>query len=213
MRKNILLYLSLALFSLTSSAQEAKQILDELSDKAANYKSMEADFSYRMLNDADGIDEMQKGSILTSGEKYNLEIAGQKIISDGKTVWTVIEDAEEVQISNVPEEDEAAEEYISPTKILTLWEKGFKYKYVGSENLNGAAHHLIDLFPEDPSDKSFHTIKLFINKAKMEVTKINIKGKDGTDYIYSIDEFNVNGNIAEGQFTFNKPNYDVIDLR
>jgi hypothetical protein len=47
----------------------------------------------------------------------------------------------------------------------------------------------------------------------MEVSKINIKGKDGTDYIYSIDQFNVNGNIAEGQFTFNKPNYDVIDLR
>lgn len=213
MKKGIVLYLSLALFSLNSFAQEAKQILDELSEKAANYKSMEANFSYRMLNEADGIDEMQKGSILTSGEKYHLEIAGQKIISDGKTVWTVIEDAEEVQISNVPDDLEASEEYISPTKILTLWEKGFKYKYRGSETLNGRSHHLIDLFPENPADKSFHTIKLFVDKSKMEVSKISIKGKDGTDYIYSIDEFNVNGNVAEGQFTFNKPNYDVIDLR
>lgn len=215
MKNKLTLLLSAIVLTIANvSAQDAKAILDELSQKAADYTSMEASFTYTMLNKADDINEKQNGKIITSGDKYNLEIAGQQIISDGETVWTVIVDAEEVQISNVPdEEEEEMEEYISPNKILTLWENGFKYKYESEKDLNGTTVHVINLYPEDPSEKSFHTIKLFIDKTKMELVKIQIKGKDGTDYTYLINSFQVNQTFPDSKFKFSNPKFDVIDLR
>lgn len=194
---------------------KAKAILDKLSEKTATYKSMKADFEYVMQNTGEGIDETQEGSILSKGEKYNLVIAGQKIISDGKTVWTVLDEAEEVQINEVPEEEET-EDYISPTKILTLWEKGFKYKYDKASTLNEKKVDIINLYPEKSDEKSFHTIKLFVNQANLIVDQIIIKGKDGTDFIYKIKSFQTNETISDNEFVFStseNPSYDVIDLR
>ncbi|MBL4706840.1 MAG: outer membrane lipoprotein carrier protein LolA [Flavobacteriales bacterium] len=219
MKKYRLLSAALILFVSTGTIKaqdaKAKSILDKLSAKTQTYTSMKAEFEYVMKNEAEDLEENQSGSILTKGEKYHLEIAGQKIISDGKTVWTVLDEAEEVQVNTVPEEDDS-EDFISPTKILTLWEKGFKYKYSNSSTLNGAAVDVINLYPEDADNKSFHTIKLYVNRAKLVVDQIEIKGKDGTDFIYKITSFQTNESIDENNFTFSTsqhPSYDVIDLR
>jgi len=207
----------IALFSILfigvqAQEEKAKGILDKLSKKTATYSSMSAEFEYTLTNESEGIDETQQGTLLTKGEKYNLNIAGQKIISDGKTVWTVIDEAEEVQINDVPENNEEGD-YISPTKILTLWEKGFKYKYDKSDILNGNKVDIINLFPEQADDKSFHTIKLFVNQATLEVDQIIIKGKDGTDFTYKIKSFTTNQDVDDTTFKFSNPDYDVIDLR
>ena len=75
------------------SAQQdtkAKSILDKLSAKTKAYKTVKADFQFIMVNKADGTNESQSGSISIKGESYNLSISGQTIISDGKSMWTVI---------------------------------------------------------------------------------------------------------------------------
>lgn len=213
MNNRTLLTFIFLFFTLTATkAQDAKQILDKLSKKAASYSSMSATFEYTMKNTNDGIDESQKGSLITQGNKYHLTIAGQEVISDGKTVWTVIPDAQEVQINNVPEENDDADN-ISPTNILTLWEKGFKYEYDKEEKLNGKTVDIVNLYPMKPADKSYHTIKLYIDKTKSELNKIIIKGKDGTDFTYHINSFKTNENIPATTFTFNNPKYEKIDLR
>ncbi len=209
--------LSLILATINVSAQDtkAKGILDKLSAKTKTYTTISASFEYTMKNVAEDIEESQSGSLITQGEKYHLEIAGQIIISDGKTVWTVLDEAEEVQINDVPDADEM-EDYISPTNILTLWEKGFKYKYNKSMILNGAEVDVINLYPEESDEQSFHTIKLYVNKTKMIVDQIDIKGKDGTDFVYIIKTFKTNENIVADTFVFStakNPSYDVIDLR
>jgi len=209
--------LSLFIATVNVSAQDAKAkgILDKLSAKTKTYTSMSATFEYTMKNVAEDIEESQSGSLVTQGDKYHLEIAGQKTICDGETVWTVLDEAEEVQINGVPDADET-EDYISPTNILTLWEKGFKYKFDKSITLNGAAVDVINLYPEKADEQSFHTIKIYVNKAQMEVDQIDIKGKDGTDFVYKIKTFKTNENISADTFVFStakNPTYDVIDLR
>jgi len=219
MRKIIHFCIVFALIAMSSALQaqdtKAKDLLDQLSKRTATYTSMHADFEYTMKNKAEGVDEKQSGSLITQRDQYHLEIAGQKIISDGKNIWTVLEEAEEVQINVVPE-DEESEDYISPTSILTLWEKGFNYKYDQALTMNGKAVEVVNLFPENPKDKSFHTIKLYIDAAKSVVNQIVIKGKDGTDFTYLIQSFKTNENIEPSLFKFLKkdhPDYDFIDLR
>ncbi|MGB0882235.1 MAG: LolA family protein [Vicingaceae bacterium] len=211
--KNIFTIALTLLVSIGAFAQQdakAKGILDKLSAKTKAYKTIKAEFQFTLSNKTEGINETQKGSIQIKGDSYFLSIAGQDVISNGKDIYTVLKDAEEVQINSVPEEDD--EEFISPNTIFTLYEDGFKYKYVKEEN--GA--HLINLYPKEVEDKDFHRITLYVNKVKNQISMVKIFGKDGSVTTYKITSFTPNTTIPDSKFTFNKakhPSFEVVDLR
>ncbi|MCB9365314.1 MAG: outer membrane lipoprotein carrier protein LolA [Flavobacteriales bacterium] len=205
-----LLFAGLLAFNITAQEDvKAKEILDKLSAKTKSYSTIKADFQYSMVNKADGLNETQSGKIEIKGNSYLLTIQGQDIISDGKTIWTHIKESEEVQINSVSEDDE---EGISPNKIFTMYETGFKYKYVDEKN----SIQTINLYPKDPESKAFHRISLSVDKVKQQITEVTIFGKDGTQTIYKIKSFTPNATIADTHFTFDKnkhPNVEIIDLR
>jgi outer membrane lipoprotein-sorting protein len=197
-----------------SFAQEidtkAKGILDKLSVKTKAYKTINADFQFTLQNKSEGINETQTGKIQIKGDKYILSIAGQEVISNGTDIYTVLKDAEEVQINSIPNEDE--EDIISPNTIFTLYETGFKYKYLKEDK----GMHIINLYPKQADEKDFHRIALFINKAKNQISKVKVFGKDGSSTTYTIKSFIANAAIADSKFTFDKtkhPKFEVVDLR
>lgn len=202
------LFLTVGIFAQDDA--KAKAILDKLSEKTKKYTSIKTTFDYQIINKTEGLNEKQAGTLQIKGTKYHLAIKGQDVFSDGKSVYTLLKDAEEVQINAMP--DEADEDAISPNTIFTLYEKGFKYKYVKEENGND----VINLYPNNPQDKSFHRVEIQINKIKGEIYKVTVFGKDGTDMSYTIKTFTPNVAIPDATFSFDKtkyPNYDVIDLR
>ncbi|NCP45927.1 MAG: gliding motility protein [Flavobacteriales bacterium CG18_big_fil_WC_8_21_14_2_50_32_9] len=211
--KNLIFLFISSLIALSSVAQDdvkAKAILDKLSAKTKKYTSIKTTFDYQIVNKAEGLNEKQAGSLQIKGEKYYLSIKGQDVFSDGKSIYTLLKDAEEVQINSIPDENE--EDVISPNTIFTLYEKGFKYKYVKEENGND----IINLYPNNPQDKSFHRVEVQINKTKGEIYKVTVFGKDGTDMSYIIKTFTPNIAITDDTFVYSKakyPKYDVIDLR
>ncbi|MBW6482142.1 MAG: outer membrane lipoprotein carrier protein LolA [Vicingaceae bacterium] len=211
--KNLIFLFISSLIALSSAAQDdvkAKSILDKLSAKTKKYTSIKTTFDYQIVNKTEGLNEKQSGTLQIKGEKYYLSIKGQDVFSDGKSVYTLLKDAEEVQINAMP--DEADEDVISPNTIFTLYEKGFKFKYVKEENGND----IINLYPNNPQDKSFHRVEVQINKTKGEIYKVTVYGKDGTDMSYTIKTFTPNVTISDDTFVYSKakyPKYDVIDLR
>jgi len=193
---------------------KAKVILDKLSAQNKSYKSIEAEFEYKLVNTADGIDETQSGKILFSGNKYKLNIAGQEIVSDGETMWTFIADADEVQISEVPEEAEGDDSFLNPSSIFTLYEKGFKYTYDKEESVNGKTVDVIRLYPDNPEEKSFHTIILKVIQENTQIHSMTIKSKDGNNFTYVLKTFKPNAPINATSFKFDESKAgDVIDLR
>lgn len=211
--KRIIIFLLVAFVTSNIIAQQdtkAKAILDKVSAKTKNYSSIKAEFAFRMINKSENINELQYGSITVKGDKYRLKLSGQEIICNGKSIWTYIEDAEEVQINSIPEEDE--EDFLSPSKIFTMYEDGFKYKYVNKKE----DIEIINLYPENPEEKSFHRIALFVNAEKHQVAKVQVYGKDGSLFIYAIKSFDTSSTVEDSFFTFDKnqyPDVDVIDLR
>ncbi|MBL4568114.1 MAG: outer membrane lipoprotein carrier protein LolA [Porticoccus sp.] len=180
--------------------------------KTKAYKTIKAEFKFTITNKSEGINESQTGKIQIKGNKYFLSIAGQDVVSDGKDIYTVLKDAEEIQINNLPDEDE--EEFISPNKIFTLYESGFKYKYI--KEVNGV--QIINLYPNDAEDKEYHRIALYINKAKGQISKVKVYGKDGSISTYSIKTFTANSTIADLKFTvdikkYKSLGYEIVDLR
>jgi outer membrane lipoprotein-sorting protein len=190
--------------------QKAKDVLNKLSEKSKSYKTIVADFTLKMINKEEDIDEEQSGTLYIKDNKYYVSIPGQVIFSDGKAVYTYLKDADEIQINNLP--DALDEESVDPSKLFTLYEKDFKYKYVKEEN----NQHVINLYPLKPDGKGYHRITLYIDKSKMEISRIEIYGKDGTNTIYIVKSFKTNVPVEDSKFTYNKskyPNAEVIDLR
>jgi outer membrane lipoprotein-sorting protein len=155
--------------------------------------------------------ETQAGSITLRGAQFNLAMNDQTVMSDGKTTWTYLKESNEVQISEAKTSPDA----ITPTTIFTMYEKGFKSKFLSDKAVAGKAIQLIELIPED-NKKSYFKIQLSIDKAGQYVSEAKIFNKDGNIMTYAIVKLTPNATVTDDQFIFNKAKYpkvEVVDLR
>jgi outer membrane lipoprotein carrier protein len=215
--KNLWLLTVIILLSISLNAQEigrgdkkSNEILERLTRKTESYKTMRAEFIFKMENLETGVSEQTDGVLLVMGNKYRLDIAGQTVISDGVTLWTYIADANEVQINSAEE----SEESISPNKLLSSYTKDYRSKFIAEDFLYGAAVNIIDLTPE--SGKSFYKVRLIIDKAKDQLKDVTIFEKNGSTFSYVIKKFETNIDADDRRFTFSKndfPGVEIIDMR
>src|SRR5689334_3688754 len=98
--------------------KRAKEILKKVSAKFKSFKSLKATFIITIENQKDKSSDVQKGTIELKGDKYRLNVAQQDIVSDGKTVWTYMKDANEIQVNNASKDTST----ITPANFLTLYE-------------------------------------------------------------------------------------------
>jgi outer membrane lipoprotein carrier protein len=206
--KKITLIALLALVCFTINAQEqdpkAKKILDELSAKTKAYTTIKAEFTW-IVEKKDKTKDTQSGKIQTKGPKYKLEIPGHEIYCDGKTVWDYIKDANEVQIKDM---EVGGDDVVNPSTIFTIYEKGFKYKFVSED----ATAQIIELYPMNPDKKKFHTIKLFIDKTKKQISSVKMMMKDGTTQTYTIKTFTGDAVIPDTDFTFDTKTHKGVSI-
>jgi len=190
--------------------KKSREVLDRLTAKTEAYATIKVEFNYKMKNIEADIDENTEGTLFVKGNKYRLLIAGQLVICDGETLWTYIEDAEEVQINAV----EDAEETITPSNLLTSYSKDYKSKYIRETFQYGTTVHVIDLTPKE--GKSYYKVQVIIDKAKDQLLEITIFDKNGSTYSYIINSFVPNLELADSQFEFSSDDYpdaDIVDMR
>ena len=100
-------------------SQDDKKALDMLNSMSDNYKKMKgftSSFTYSMKNLTEDITDSFSGKISVRDDKYVLYIEGQKIINASKTVWTYLEDLNEVTISDF----DASEQDISINNVFEM---------------------------------------------------------------------------------------------
>lgn len=204
MKKIFLLLSVFTLVSLCSQAQDqdpkAKKILDDLSKATKAYKTITSEYIFTIVNKDKKQTEKQTGKVLVKGAKFKLEIPGNTIVCDGKTIWAHNKDANEVTIKSF---DANNEDQLNPSKIFTMYETGFKYKYEKEEKVGAATCHVITLYPSvKPEKKKFHTVKIFVDKAKNQIAKMVMLMKDGSTQSYEIKSFKANTEIADNVFVF-----------
>ena len=185
--------------------KKALELLDEMSDNYKKMKGFTSSFTYSMNNLIEDIKDSFEGKISVRDEKYILFIEGQKIINDSKTVWTYIEELNEVTIS----EFDPSEQEISLSNIFEIYKVGFSYKYLGvKEDLS-----MVEIYPED-EDKSYYKILFKINNSNL-LESFTVYDNSHSLYIYSINDF-VEEELDTTLFTFDVENYpdiEVIDFR
>lgn len=200
MKRSIIICLLSAL-SLQVSAQKdvkAKEVLDAV---AANYeKSTGTEIIFGGTMD---------GSIILKGEKFVLDCGGIKSWFDGKTLWSYVEENEEVNVSS-PTNDEL--QAINPYMMLGMYRNGFNYVYAGEKNRNGTACKEVVMTPEKNQDVK--RIVVDVN-SKMEPVYICIEGNNGEKQEIEIRKY-LPKKTDDSMFFFDKAKYpkvEIIDLR
>jgi len=216
MKKILLSLLVLTGVSYTIYAQtdeKAKVILAEVSKKYRSYTTVKTDFTFTLDNKQSKVKETQQGTLYVkaSANKYKVTMTDQDMISDGKSQWTYLKKDKEVQVSNVDNSSES----LNPAQIFTIYEKGFKYLYIGETKAGAKTYQVIDLSPTD-TNKSFFKIRLSIDKVAKRIASVLIFDKNGNRYTYTIKTFVPNVKVPETTFTFDAKKYpgvEVVDLR
>ena len=205
---NKILIIIFSIFQLNSFGQDdiADEILKQLSANTKSYTFMDVDFDFNFINITQEINENQKGNIKISNNKFRLDLNEQIVISDDSTQWIYLKESNELQIMEFDSEDEM----LSPNKLFTIYENGYKNQYIELKENN----HIIDLFPVESNE--FKNIQLHINKDKIQLNKIILFDKNGGSFSYIITKFITNTNFDDNLFKFNTeeyPDLEIIDLR
>ncbi len=215
--KKVLIIIIAVFTVFTTQAQKeekARGILEQVTAKTKTYSSIKIKFKYIIDNRAENMKDTTKGTVYLKGDKFKLFFQGNEVFSDGAIMWTHQVDAGEITINDVDTEDDDA---LNPTNILTMYEKGFKYRYMGEVKVGGKSFYQVDLYPEDPDEKSYSIIKLKIDKANSHLSSVKMIGKDGVDYTIDLVQFKPNVKVVDSMFSFDPEKYpkniEINDMR
>lgn len=197
-------------FVMAQSDKDAEKLLEDVINHTSSYGNFKADLSYTMVNVDMDIDEKKSGVIFVEGDSYRIEMEGQIIISDGSTIWTYLEDSDEVMINNVDENGES----ISPTQILTKYNDSYKAKFGNDKKFKNLNLKEICLDPKDR--KNFEKISITVNVNKLSLENFSVYDINGNIFTYHIIDLQSDIDLPKGTFTFDYASYpdvEVIDMR
>lgn len=214
--QRIIKVLSLAILFIGLSAQaqdsqKAKSWLDAVSSKIKSYSNITIDFKYQVSNPKKNLNQESKGNVALQGNKYVLNFMGVTRIFDGKKVYNIVPEDEEISISSA---DDQKNDGLTPSKMLTFFNSGYKYSMDIVQNVKGRKIQYIKLIPTD-AKSDVKEVLLGIDSQTKHIYTLIQTDKDGTKIIFTINSFKTNQPLSKNHFTFTEskyPNYYINRL-
>jgi outer membrane lipoprotein-sorting protein len=191
---------ALLLISFSTQAQDkkAKDLLNQVTAIVKSYDNIVIDFKYSLHNSKENINQDSKGNVTMKGNQYVLNFMGVTKIFDGKKSYTIVPEDEEVTISSVNENDENA---ITPSKMLTFFNSGYKCTMDILQDVKGRKIQYIKLIPLNAKDQR-KEILLGIDVQTKHIYNLIETGKKGTKTTLTVNSFKTNQPLSKNQFTF-----------
>lgn len=204
--KKLLLLLFMIQLSYSMSAQDAtaaKKLLNEVNAKVISYNNISIDFKYVLRNANENINKETRGDVVIEGEKYLLNILGVTRIYDGKTLYTISPEDEEITISKNNTEDINT---ITPSKMLSFYKEGYNYAMDIVQNVGGRKIQYVKLTPTD-NNSEIKQVLLGIDAQTKHIYNLIEIGKNGTQITLTVNSFKTNEPISKTLFTFDANKY------
>ena len=193
------------------NTQKAKALLDEVSAKVKTYENIVIDFKYSLNNPKENINQESKGNVTLKGNLYNLNFMGITKIFDGKKIYTIVPEDEEITISKYDESDKDA---VTPNKMLTFFDSGYKYSWDILQNIKGRKIQYVKLVPISSKDQR-KEILVGVDVQTKHIYNLIETGKNGTRTTLTVNSFKTNQPLSKNHFTFTEskyPNYYINRL-
>ena len=184
-------------------AQNTQSLLSEVSNKVKSYENIQIDFKYSLENTRENVKQDTRANITLKGDNYVLNMLGVTRIFDGKTIYTIVPEDEEVTISDYSKEEDKS---ISVSEMLTFYEKGYNYKMDIQQNIRGRKIQFIKLSPID-SNTEIKNILLGIDMQTKHIYKLIQIDSSGTNYTITVNSFKTNQPISQNLFIFDEEKY------
>jgi outer membrane lipoprotein-sorting protein len=199
---SITLFLLVTL-NLQAQDKKAKDLLDQVTAKVKSYDNIVIDFKYALNNSKENINQESKGNVTMKGNMYVLNLMGVTKIFDGKKIYTINPEDEEVSISKLNEKDDQA---VTPSKMLTFYNSGYKYTWDIKQNVKGRQIQYVKLVPTSAKDQR-REILLGIDIQTKNIYNLIEIGKNGTKTTLTVNSFKINQPLSKNQFTFEASKY------
>lgn len=204
--KKLVFIITIVCFGLVGFSQNsnsAKALLDEVAEKVESYNNIYIEFNHKLDNvDAD-VHQETKGNVTLKGDLYHLNYMGTEQIFDGKKIYLIIHEDEEVIIQS-PSENE--EETLTPSKMFSFYKNGYSYKMGELKNIKGIKIQYVDLSPID-SNSEISSIKVGVDVKTKHIYNIIETGENGTITTLNVRSFKTNQTISSKIFTFDRATY------
>lgn len=199
----VLAFLAIGFTGLSQNDAKAEDLLTEVSEIIKTYKNISLDFKYELSNASENINQVTRGDVVIEGEKYRLNILGITRIFNGKTLYTISPEDEEVTISSDNTEDENT---ITPSKMLSFYEDGYTYNMDIIQTVKGRKIQYVKLNPID-TNAEISYILLGIDATTKHIYNLIEVGKNGTRTTLTVNSFKTDEPISKSLFTFDRSKY------
>lgn len=204
--KSLDIFILVLIFSTFGYAQdnnEAKDLVKKVLDKVESYNNFVIDFSYTLENKAQNLKQETRGDVSIKDEKYVLKLMGTTQIFDGNKIYTIVPEDDEVTISAY---DEMNSDQITPSKMLTFYEEGYRFKMDILQNIQGRKIQYVELIPID-SVNEMKQILLGIDKQTNHIFNLIQIQPDDTRIEFRVTKFRTNEPLSATHFEFQKSKY------
>jgi len=204
MKRILLILIALITSGLQAQNQvdKAKKLLDEVYAKMSAYNNIYIDFKYNLDNLVENINQETKGNVTIAKDKYVLNYLGATKMYDGNKTYTVVPENEEVTIEKNATDDSA----ITPSKMLTFYKKGYKYKWDIQQNVRGRKIQYVELKPQK-ANTEVKQILLGIDIQTKHIYNLIEIGKNGTRTTITVNTFKTNQPLSDNIFKFDREKY------
>lgn len=199
----VIAFLTLGFTAFAQSDAKAEALLKDVSTKIKAYKNISLDFKYELNNVSENISQETRGDVVMEGEKFKLNILGITRMYDGKTMYTISPEDEEVTISTDNTEDEST---ITPSKMLSFYEDGYIFKMDIIQTIKGRKIQYVKLSPIDTNSEIKHVL-LGIDATTKHIYNLIEVGKNGTKTTLTVNSFKTDQPISKTLFTFDESKY------
>ena len=205
MKKVVVLLITIIL-SATAFAQgdaKSEQLLDVVSEKMNSYENIYVEFNYKLHNAEENVNQETRGNVAMKGDLYNVNFLGVNQLFDGKKVYTIISEDEEVNVSDADADDEAT---LTPSKFFSFYKNGFTYSWDILENMNGRKIQFVKLIPID-SNSEISSVLLGVDVKTNHIYRLIETGNNSTVTILTITKFKTDQPLSSKLFLFDEAKY------
>ena len=197
----IILFMGVSAYA--QNSPKAKALLDEVYNKVTGYDNIYVDFKYSLENTEANTKSETRGNATLMGDKYLVDLFGSKQLYDGKKVYTVVPDNEEVTIEDKSEDENT----ITPSKMLTFYREGHTYNWDILQDVQGRKIQYVKLVPID-TNSQITSILLGVDAETKHIYKLIETGNNGTKTTITVNSFKTNQALSNTLFTFDEKKYE-----
>ena len=190
----------------SQNSAKAKKLLDKAAEQVKSYKNIYIEFNHRIDNNDANVHQETMGNVTLKGDLYHLNYMGTEQIFDGKKVYLIVNEDEEVIIQKPAKDNDDDEGGLTPSKMFSFYKKGYTYSMGDLKTIKGIKIQFVKLTPID-SNSDVADVLVGIDVKTNHIYTIIENGKNKTSTTIEVRTFKTNQPISDSLFTFDLAKY------